>query len=118
MIWVGSDDPRLGAAARDLLVTADEVLVSAATWWELTIKEAHGKVHSVPQIAAVAAGNGLRDLPIQPRHAMAIGAIDLPHQDPFDRMLAAQARVEKAIFLTADRQILSAGLPGVVDARA
>lgn len=60
---------------------------------------------------------GMTHLPIEARHAAAIGAVTLPHSDPFDRLLVAQAQVDGLRLLTADAAILSAGLPFVVDAR-
>lgn len=60
---------------------------------------------------------GMTHLPIEARHAAAVGAVTLPHRDPFDQLLVAQAQVDGLRLLTADKAILSAELPFIINAR-
>ncbi|MDV8001687.1 PIN domain nuclease [Rhodococcus sp. IEGM 1408] len=60
---------------------------------------------------------GLVELTVSAAHVAAVDTTALPHRDPFDHMLVAQARVERLQFVTADAAILPAGLPFVIDAR-
>lgn len=85
----------------------EEIYFSAATAWELAIKAALKKLNlpSPPAqcIPAFMARQGLRPLPVT--HNYAVKVYDLPphHRDPFDRLLIAQAMIEKLTILTADR---------------
>ncbi|MGV0635538.1 PIN domain nuclease [Mycolicibacillus trivialis] len=60
--------------------------------------------------------SGLRELPVTHRHTFVRDLAALPHRDPFDALLVAQAAVERLGLLTADAKLLSA-LPGAIDAR-
>ncbi|HXW25321.1 MAG TPA: type II toxin-antitoxin system VapC family toxin [Xanthobacteraceae bacterium] len=107
LFWWVTDDPKLSSRAREILLTTDnEVLVSAATAWELATKARFGKW---PQAAYLAANikdvldeNAFAPLAITIEHARIAGSLAVPHRDPFDRMLAAQAQVEGISLVTAD----------------
>lgn len=115
LLWLLTDDQQLGARTRAQLAAAPRVWFSAATVWELRIKQQLGKL-SLPDDFVVRLGQaGLVELTVSAAHADAIGLIELPHRDPFDRLLLAQAMVEGVPFVTADAALL--GRPGVVDAR-
>lgn len=100
LLWwlMGSD--RLPGGARDL-IGAGEIpcFVSAASFWEISIKAASGKLtipdavlDTLPDVVDVQA---FRILPITPHHAIAAGRLPTIHRDPFDRMLIAQAKLEE-----------------------
>lgn len=112
------DDPRLGPGARELISSSPRAVVSTASLWELAIKHAVGKFPDPQPIHQALIDAGLTVLAIEAPHVLAIGEVALPHRDPFDRLLVAQARVERLTLVTNDAAILSAGLPLVVDARA
>jgi PIN domain nuclease of toxin-antitoxin system len=102
----------LSAPAAALLVDHSTcVLVSAATVWELSIKHHQGKLPELAQALADLLGllqaHGFQTLPIQAPHALLAGAYSQPHGDPFDRMLAAQAEVERLVLVSADPQLAS-----------
>lgn len=109
-VWMAMDSERVSSAARELLESADTTrLWSAASSWELAIKWRQGKVR-FPDEPAVWIPRMLRELRIESiriRHQHAFRAAALPehHKDPFDRMLVAQAEIERAALLTADRSI-------------
>ncbi len=106
-LWWLFDDPRLSASLRTGLIDVDrKILVSSASVWEIATKYRLGKL---PQAGAVARNvpdwifkAGFAPLPISPSHAQLAGAWEHPHRDPFDRMLAAQAKIEGLPLATDD----------------
>lgn len=117
VVWLMDGSPRLGPAAREAISSAATVMCSAASLWELAIKQAKGKLQLPPGFADAVLDAGLVELPVSSAHVAAIAPESLPHRDPFDHILVAQARVEGLRLLTADAVILAAGLPFVADAR-
>lgn len=103
-LWWLAEDPKLGKEAREAVADpSSTVLVSAATVWELSIKAALGKLDLdgadlVEEIEA----NGFVELPMTARHAQAAATLPRHHDDPFDRVLIAQARVEGLTIVTRD----------------
>lgn len=117
LLWLLEDNPRLGVEARDRIIDSPAAFVSAASTWELTIKAAVGKLTLPVGLDEAINRSGLNDLPITRRHTLASNLTVLPHKDPFDAILVAQARVEQLTLLTADTKLLTA-VPDAVDARA
>jgi PIN domain nuclease of toxin-antitoxin system len=103
-LWWLSDDRRLGRRARQAIGNPRaEVHVSAASAWEIAIKTALGKLRvQKADLEAEIAANGFLDLPIRTRHALLAGHLAPLHEDPFDRILVAQARVEDLVVVSAD----------------
>jgi PIN domain nuclease of toxin-antitoxin system len=109
-VWLISSPSLVPQASRERLERADTILVSAASVWELSIKRKLGKVSEISAIAqdlgafvAQALATYLLDeLPITASHAAAAGDLPLHHRDPFDRMLAAQARIESLTLVSPD----------------
>lgn len=103
LLWWLADAPELSAEARDAIADgSNEVTVSAATAWELSIKRAAGKLHAPEDLAGAIASSTFRELPITIEHALAAGALPRHHADPFDRMLVAQAQAEGLTVVTRD----------------
>jgi PIN domain nuclease of toxin-antitoxin system len=103
-LWWLSDSRRLKRDARIAISEASTLVhVSAATIWEVAIKARLGKIdpgtkHLDREIAA----NQFSELPISARHALAAGNLPFHHDDPFDRMLIAQAQIEDLTLVTHD----------------
>lgn len=81
--------------------------LSAASSWEIAIKYSIGKL-PLPQppeqyVPARLSGTPVRSLPVQHAHALRVAALPLHHRDPFDRLLIAQAQVDRLTVLTDDR---------------
>ena len=103
LLWALADPDRLDERARDELRDGrNEVLVSAASAWEIAIKKAAGKLRAPDDLPDVTAAAGFAWLPISARHAIAAGALPPHHHDPFDRMLVAQAREESLTIVSRD----------------
>ena len=99
LLWWLDGDRRLPVRIRALVGdAANEVLVSAASVWEITTKARLGKLRGALAVAAdvpaCVEGQGFTPLPISLRHAQRAGTLPGPHRDPFDRMLIAQALAE------------------------
>lgn len=107
-LWWCADDRRLGATERGALAdAANEVYLSAASVWEMSIKEALGRLQVPGRVSAAALHLGFEPLPVDFEHAEATSALPPLHRDPFDRMLVAQARVESLTLVTQDPAIRS-----------
>ncbi len=105
LLWLLADDPRLKPALPTLR-QADEIHVSAASWWELAIKIGMGRLqYDLPALRQAAADSGLLELPVSGQHTEALLHLPPHHRDPFDRLLVAQALTEPMRLLTHDEQV-------------
>lgn len=118
LLWLLSNDDRMGPDARARITTATRVYYSAASVWEIEIKRATGKVVMDADLGAALNASGLTELPITARDALAVNGIELPHRDPFDRLLLTQAIGQQIQLLTSDAILLGLGRHDVLDARA
>lgn len=105
-LWWLEDHPKLSAKGRSLIHTASNVYVSSASIWEASIKAAIGKLDvAVDDLVVQIEGNGFEELPVTALHAAAVRKLPQIHQDPFDRMLVAQAITEPLKLLTHDEKL-------------
>lgn len=100
LIWW--DEDRLPRSVTAAIKTADEVFVSAASAWEVAIKSALGKLTARGTVADAIADYGFAALPISVDHADAVRTLPPHHRDPFDRLLVAQAQIERLTIVTRD----------------
>lgn len=102
-LWAVAGSPQLKPAARRFIEAADAVYVSAASIWEVAIKARLGRIDADAQeLAAAIAESGFAELPVTAVHAAGVSRLELHHNDPFDRLLVAQALAEPLRLLTAD----------------
>ena len=109
-LWAVVGSRRLVPKAREVILAADEVLVSVASLWEIAIKHGLGKgdlpISSAQALLAFSdAGYTLLD--IRPEHALAVDRLPAIHGDPFDRMLVGQALAEPLTLVTRDAIVAS-----------
>ena len=109
--WWLADDETLAEEVKQLIDTEAEVFISAASVWEISIKQALGKLTGPPDLLDILGRSGLVELPIRSRHAAVAGALPALHRDPFDRMLVAQARCEGLTLLSRDPQLRRYDVP-------
>ena len=103
LLWLLAGDPRLGPDVRATLGSeAEEILVSAATAWEISIKRQLGKLRAPDDLEQQLRTGGLQPLAITIAHANLAGQLPVHHSDPFDRMLIAQASLERLTVVTHD----------------
>jgi len=103
LLWALANDTRLTPRMRMVLQAADLRFVSAASVWEIEIKRALGKLWVDGDILDIAARAGFTPFAITWDHAAEAGRLPPHHADPFDRLLIAQARIERLPILSADR---------------
>ena len=102
-LWAVSGSGQLKPHARRLISSADDVFISSASIWEIAIKARLGKVTADPDELVLAIDrSGFQELPVRAAHAAMVGRLDMHHNDPFDRLLVAQAISEPLRLLTAD----------------
>jgi PIN domain nuclease of toxin-antitoxin system len=108
-LWLLAEPDRLGRHIGPVEDLSNELLLSAASSWEIVIKTQLGRLdlpddpkRYVPdRMRAI----GAKPLPIEHNHALAVSELPLLHRDPFDRILVAQARALRLTIVTADAQI-------------
>ena len=107
LIWFQAGDRRLSKAARQAIEADDaELLISAATVWEMAIKASLGRLTlpgPVETYLAEKVGQGYRMLVISWTHAAGVADLPWHHRDLFDRLLVAQALSERCPVITKDR---------------
>jgi PIN domain nuclease of toxin-antitoxin system len=105
-------DRALSRDVRDAIADpGNEVSVSAATAWEISIKKALGKLSAPDDLEEQFEDGGFAPLTITVAHALAAGSLPRHHDDPFDRMLVAQARIEGLTIATRDNRFALYGVP-------
>jgi PIN domain nuclease of toxin-antitoxin system len=110
VLWWQRDDRRLKKDARKAIATADLVLVSAVSGWEVAIKSALGRLTLTEPFSILLHIDEFTELPLTVRHTEQLDLLPAGvGNDPFDRMIAAQALVERATLVTHDRAFERAG---------
>lgn len=109
LLWAAGLPERLSAAASKLLSDPrNQLLFSAASLWEIAIKNSLGRDDFRVEPRLLRRGlldNGYIELPITSQHAVSIDTLPALHKDPFDRLLLAQALCEGIVLLTTDTQL-------------
>jgi PIN domain nuclease of toxin-antitoxin system len=116
LLWAAGEPEKLSAAARQLLNDPDhELLFSAASLWEITIKRTLGRDDFRVEPRLLRRGlldNGYEELAVTSQHAVSVEGLPPLHKDPFDRLLLAQALSEGITLVTADATL--AAYPGPI----
>ena len=111
-LWWLFDDSRLPSGIRVTIENPDNpIFVSSASVWEIATKFRLGKLPEAIRVAknvpAYIDKAGFKPMAILPAHAQLAGQWNLFHRDPFDRMLAAQAKLEEITLATVDKALLN-----------
>lgn len=116
LLWAAGEPRRLSPAARKQLSDpSNELLFSAASFWEIAIKHTLGREDFQVEPRLLRRGlldNGYIELSVTSEHAVTVHSLPPLHKDPFDRLLLAQAMAEGITLLTGDTQL--ARYPGPV----
>jgi len=108
-LWAVIDSPKLSQKARELILSPKAtVWISSASVWEIAIKHALGRGDmpvSGQDAARYFRDSGYRFIPVEAEHAAAVESLAPHHQDPFDRILVAQALVEPMRLVTHDETV-------------
>ena len=106
LVWWLADDRSLEPGARAAIRDpGNDIVVSAATIWELALKRAKGKIELPIDLTTAVRQAGFSGLPVTSEDAERASDLPAHHQDPFDRMLVAQAQRLGAVVVTRDRAI-------------
>ena len=104
--WSFYERSKLSRKALKLIDQAEEIFVSSASIWEISIKVRLGKIKAdLEELTDSIELSGFQELPVWSRHALLVANLPLYHSDPFDRLLIAQALREPLHLLTADAQL-------------
>ncbi|GGB61381.1 type II toxin-antitoxin system VapC family toxin [Blastomonas aquatica] len=104
LLWWLQDSARLGPRARALIADSDnQVLVSIATPWEISVKHRIGKMDdSGAAVMDALLDQGMAVVDLAPAHLRVLEAMPLHHRDPFDHLIIAQALCDRAAVITDD----------------
>jgi PIN domain nuclease of toxin-antitoxin system len=104
LLWWLRDDRRLKDPERRVIANPDAIVhVSAATIWEIAIKKGLGRLDvDAEALEREVEAGAMVELPIRWRHARAVAALPRHHDDPFDRLLLAQAKLEALVLVSYD----------------
>lgn len=105
VLWWLTDDATLSNEIKTMIDNEPDVYVSPATIWEVTIKQAMGKLTAPTDLPERIRDGGFRELTIRFEHAITAGRLPMIHRDPFDRMLVAQAQCDDLTLVTRDTEI-------------
>jgi PIN domain nuclease of toxin-antitoxin system len=109
LLWAAGAPRKLSKTARRLLEATENTLIfSAASLWEIAIKQGLGRDDFRADARLLRRGlldNGYEELVVTGAHAVALDTLPPLHKDPFDRILLAQAQVEGVLLLTADKRV-------------
>lgn len=112
-LWWVTDDPRLSRRAR-AAIADDHCFVSVASCWEMAIKVSLGKLDMPRPVARFLQEqlevNGFTLLPISLEHTAAVTDLPFHHRDPFDRLIAVQARLEEIPVVSSDTAFKAYGV--------
>lgn len=113
LLWAAGHPEKLSASAREMLVdTRNSLFFSAASLWEIVIKRSLDrddfKVDPI-RLRKMLVINDYSELPVTSGHVLRVEALPFLHQDPFDRILIAQARSEGMLLLTVDSAVIEYG---------
>ena len=114
LLWFINDDPQLSQETKALLQSDTDVSVSVASLWEIAIKVSIGKMtlpDSVEKLFPEQLSlNQIDLLPIEVSHLQVVSTLPFHHKDPFDRLIIAQALVEKIGLVSVDKVFESYGV--------
>jgi PIN domain nuclease of toxin-antitoxin system len=105
VIWFLAGSPELRPEARAAIESAEQAYVSSASIWEMAIKVARGRLRAPRDFTGRLVDLGMLPLALEWEHARVAGGLPMHHRDPFDRMLVAQAIVERLTIVTRDVSI-------------
>ena len=106
LIWALENNSKLTEKVRDLIIDGRNIIfVSSISAWEISIKKSIGKLEAPDNLLEEIKAHRFTSLDINFKHAELAGKLPYIHKDPFDRMLIAQAIIEKLTLVTRDEFI-------------
>jgi PIN domain nuclease of toxin-antitoxin system len=110
LLWWRDAATNLSHRAQDAIADgANEVFVSIASLWEITIKRSLGKLQFLDDLETVLQEESFQLLPIEFKHLRVLDGLPQVHRDPFDRVLLAQSQAEGLPIVSGDRRFAAYG---------
>jgi PIN domain nuclease of toxin-antitoxin system len=107
LLWWLAKDSKLLQTEINVITDPDNIIfVSAAASWEIIVKKMAGKLQAPEDLPTALAANNFIELPITIEHTQYLYQLSPHHNDPFDRIMIAQAISETLVFMTRDAKIL------------
>ncbi len=105
LLWLTEPETLL-TKSREIIANRENIIfTSSISFWEMSIKSSLGRLTLPNNVLALLKNDGFRILPLLPEESLSVIDLPLIHQDPFDRILVAQAKYNNLIFLTRDEKI-------------
>jgi PIN domain nuclease of toxin-antitoxin system len=110
LLWWLEDNPLLPESLRKLIRDPENtIFISAVALWEIWLKQSLGKLKLPPNFKELLELEEFENLPLTARQVAAVASLPWHHRDPFDRMLVAQAQVERLTLLSVDEDLPAYG---------
>lgn len=115
LLWWLEDNPTLTQISKRIISNPNNLIfVSPVNTWEITIKKALGKIEAPNNLEQVILECGFDHLPITIKHTIFVENLENHHEDPFDRLLIAQAITEELTIITRDSKITQYKVPTIL----
>ena len=105
-MWFNEDNPRLPFFVKRRMENSGNLVVSIASFWEITIKASLGKLvvyENIDDVIEKALSKGFKILPIERQHLIVLSTLEQIHRDPFDRIIIAQSIAENMPLVSSDK---------------
>ena len=107
ILWWLEDPKKISAKARNIIADKkNTIFVSSVSIWEMAIKKDLGRLNIPTNILSVLKSDNMQILPLNAEDSLGIMDLSKIHNDPFDRILVSQAKINDLIFITKDQKIL------------
>ena len=107
ILWWLTEPEKIAPKARKIISDRNNAIyTSSVSYWEMAIKTNIGRLTLPNNILGILSAEGFLMLPLTPEEGLSV--VDLPaiHQDPFDRMLVIQAKLNDLVLITPDKKIM------------
>lgn len=114
LLWWLNNSPQLSSEAIDIIDSNSNIFVSAASLWEMALKKEMKKLRYPDNILDYIEHEDFHILDIKATHVLKTSELPSHHQDPFDRLLIAQAQLESYTFITHDKLLQKYNIPLII----
>lgn len=105
LLWWLTEPNKISNAGHQIIANRNNaIFVSSVSFWEMSIKNSLGKLTLPNNILTISKSEGFKILPLQPEEGLSVTDLLNIHQDPFDRILIAQAKYNNLILITRDKK--------------
>jgi PIN domain nuclease of toxin-antitoxin system len=108
ILWWLTEPEKIALKARNIIANASNVIfLSSVSFLEMSIKRSLGRLDLPDNILKILSAEGFKIQPLLPEECLSMMSLPMIHQDPFDRMLIAQAKYNELTLITRDKKILN-----------